>query len=272
MKRYILTFVLSITNILCFADYTDRGRPSDFQESHDGPLTYIFMAIGAIIVLAFIGFWIYDKITSHKKQISDALGTIFAGLLIFGGMLLIGKCGESLHNSINTNDANSEQVNSNVTSDSPNSFNSTNNQQINQSPKPTYTPTLRYRTVEYYENCLNCGGTGKILCPRCNGTGSYKVICSWCNGSGGHSRSRCMYCNGKGYTEDDVFGSGNHNCINCNGTGYMENRCEHCSGTGYESKTCDIYAEFGQSKHMVTCPTCNGSGRIRKTRQESYYE
>ncbi len=272
MQRVIIIILSAITHIFCYADYSDRGRPSDYQDYHDGPLTYIYLGIGSLIVLAFIGFWIYDKISKHNEQISDALGTIFAGLLIFGGMLLVGKCGESLHNSINSNDNNSEHINSNVNTDSRTLPSPTNNQPSYQPPMPKYTPTIRYRTVEYYENCFNCGGSGHVLCPRCKGTGQYRRTCSWCNGSGGYSRSRCIYCNGNGYTEDNVFGSGKQYCINCNGTGYVENSCQKCSGTGYESETCDIYAAFGQETHMVLCSTCNGTGRIRKTRQESYYE
>lgn len=272
MLRFVLTFCLSLANILCFADYSDRGRPSDYQEHHDGPLTYIFMCIGAIIVLAFIGFWIYDKIASHKKQISDAVGTIFAVLLIFGGILLFGKCGETLHNNINSKRDNSVYKNSNISTTPSNLPSPTTNRPSYQSPAPKYTPTLRYRTVEYYENCFNCGGAGHMLCSRCNGSGWYRKTCSWCNGSGGHSRSRCNYCNGNGYTEDNVFGTGKQYCINCNGSGYVENNCQRCSGTGYESEICDIYAVYGQGKHMITCSTCNGAGRIRKTRQESYYE
>lgn len=112
MLRIIFALVFALTNIFCFADYSDRGRPSDYQDHHDGPLTYIYLGVGAIIVIAFLGVWIYDKIITHKKQISDALGTIFAGLLIFGGILLLGKCGEALHNSLNSKGNNKEQIES----------------------------------------------------------------------------------------------------------------------------------------------------------------
>lgn len=271
MPRYILLLFFALTNVLTFADYSDRGRPSDYQEHHDGPLTYIFMGVGAFIVLAFIVFWIYDKISAHKKQISDTLGTIFVGLFIFGAMLLFGKCGETLHNSIDSKD-NTEQINSPSNLVTPSTPTSTDNQPTYQYSEPKYTPTLRYRTVEYFENCYTCGGTGQVLCPRCNGTGYYRKMCSRCNGSGGHNRSRCIYCSGKGYTEDNVFGSGNQRCISCNGTGYIENSCQWCGGSGYETETCDVYAAYGNKSHKVLCSTCNGCGKIRRTRQESYYE
>lgn len=270
MRRITTILLFAISSVLCYADYSDRGRPSDYQDYHDGPLTFIYMGIGALIVLVLIGFWIYDKVLSNKERISNALGTIFTCLLIFGGMLFVGKCGESLHNSINPKEITSVHTNSNTVS--PEISSPTNTQTNNQYAPPTYTPTIHFRTVEYNESCLNCGGHGRVLCPRCKGTGNYKKTCSHCNGTGGYYKSRCVYCSGNGYTEDYVFGSGRQHCITCNGTGYVENNCQWCGGTGYESETCDIYAAFGQSTHMVTCSFCEGSGKIRRTRQESYYE
>lgn len=272
MLRIFLYFIFVLTNILCYADYSDRGRPSDFQEHHDGPLAYLFMGVGVIIVLGLIGIWIYDKIRTHKEQISNTIGTMFAALLIFGGMLIFGKCGEAVHNSINSKEKNEEQINSNVNSFSSTPTSPAPNHPIQQYTAPVHTPTIHYRTVEYYENCYNCSGSGQTLCPRCHGTGNFKKTCSRCNGSGGHYKSRCVYCSGKGYTEDDVFGTGKHSCFSCNGTGYNENNCQWCSGTGYETEICDIYAAYGSTTHKVTCSICNGSGKIIKTRQESYYE
>ena len=89
MLRIFLYFIFVLTNILCYADYSDRGRPSDFQEHHDGPLAYLFMGVGVIIVLGLIGIWIYDKIRTHKEQISNTIGTMFAALLIFGVCLYL---------------------------------------------------------------------------------------------------------------------------------------------------------------------------------------
>lgn len=272
MQRYFLFLLFLLSSIVCFADYSDRGRPTDFQEPHDGPLTYIFMAIGAFILLAIIGYWIYDKIRSHKEQISETLGTIFAGALIFGGILLVGKCGESFHDSINSGQEPEKELapSSNSTQSQP--AYPSNNQTISRTSQPTYTPTIHYRTVEYYDNCYTCNGSGRVLCPKCQGTGRTKKTCDWCKGSGGHCKKRCFDCNGKGYIEDNVFGSGRHYCINCGGTGDVDTNCQRCSGTGYESEICDIYAVYENRPHYVTCHTCNGNGQVRRTRQESYYE
>lgn len=273
MYRFLLSILFCFINFLCYADYSDRGRPSDYQDHHDGPLTYIFMGVGVLILLAFAGFWIYDKITTHKQAISDALGTIFAVGLIFGGILLVAKCGESVHKSINNKSNSTEQVQHTTNPAIPSSSQPSTNQHNNQPySRPEHTPTLRYRTVEYYDACNYCHGSGRVICSQCNGTGWVKKICSWCHGSGGHNRSRCMYCGGKGYTVDEVFGSGRHDCFYCNSTGYVENSCTRCSGSGYESEICDIYAASGQERHYVTCTYCNGSGQVRKTRQEPYYE
>lgn len=267
MLRVIFALAFAFANILCFADYSDRGKPSDFEEHHYGPLFYIY--IGAIVIFFVIigGCLLYDFIKTHKDQIEEALGAIFVGLLVLGGALLIGKYAPVLQDIIKSK-ANKTDIESNVSSSSS----STSNPPTEQYEQSNQAPTLHYRTVEYYEECYNCRGSGRVVCPRCNGTGWYKRTCSLCNGTGGHNRTRCIYCNGKGYEEDLTFGTGRHSCFACNGTGYVESDCPRCGGSGYESEACDIFAADGQGTHMVRCSVCNGTGKIIRTRQESYYE
>lgn len=49
--------------------------------------------------------------------------------------------------------------------------------------------------------CSCCSGTGKMKCPRCDGTGSFTSgeTCYYCQGSG---KVECSGCNGKGIIED----------------------------------------------------------------------
>lgn len=74
--------------------------------------------------------------------------------------------------------------------------------------------------------CTACGGTGKITCTDCDGSGD----CYLCDGTG-----TCYYCDGSG------------TCSNCDGTGEAREwtSCESCYGLGYYEG--------------VDCPECNGS-------------
>lgn len=273
MIRIILTLILALTNTLCFADYSDRGRPSDYQDHHDGPLTYIYLGVGAIIVLTFIVFWIYEKITKHKKQISDALGTIFAGLLIFSGMLLIGKCGETLHNSINSENNGTKQNNydnHSISSD----LSPQNSNNVDQSNTHNHSPQVKYRTIEYYETCNHCYGKGRIICGQCNGTGEKYEVCKYCYGKGYIESSTCHLCNGSGrLMYNSPFGEGKYfDCIKCNGSGRIEGfTCIGCNGSGRQKEICDFDAAFHNQTHYVECYYCSGSGQIKRTRQEEYY-
>lgn len=268
MLRLVNFIICIATNILCFADYLDRGRPCDHQDTQEGPFTYVFyvfMVICIIFVLALIVYWIFQKISNHKEQISNVLGTIFIFAIIFGCVFLVGKCNENTNTSIDPEKP-TEQINTNEIIASP----SVSNPLTNYQNEPTvHTQTIHYRTVEYYESCSNCDGSGYVSCPRCNGTGFYKKDCDWCDGTGGYSRSPCIYCGGEGYREDEIFGSGRQKCGSCYGNGYVEKHCPKCGGTGYTLEAC---SELGPYKHVNLCPICYGKGRIQKTKQESYYE
>ena len=59
-----------------------------------------------------------------------------------------------------------------------------------------------YETFE----CSECGGTGKVVCYDCQGTGEChhcgtKDGCPECEGSG---KQVCDYCDGDGFTEELV--------------------------------------------------------------------
>jgi len=43
-------------------------------------------------------------------------------------------------------------------------------------------PVYNYVTVNYYETCRNCGGSGRVNCYRCSGNG--KITCNVCSGYG----------------------------------------------------------------------------------------
>lgn len=59
------------------------------------------------------------------------------------------------------------------------------------------------RTIYSFARCLNCEGTGGIICTECRGFGkvlspyAYTIKCSYC--TSGYKR-RCIVCNGSGAT------------------------------------------------------------------------
>lgn len=65
--------------------------------------------------------------------------------------------------------------------------------------------------VRQQKNCPVCGGSGKIICDKCNGTGlkgGYQVSHS-VSRAGRMSSSTCYGCKGQG----------KQTCYNCGGTG-----------------------------------------------------
>jgi len=99
--------------------------------------------------------------------------------------------------------------------------------------------------------CPNCGGSGRIICRKCNGSG----VCRKCSGDG---YIACPKCGGTGkYTYfgetkicDLCNGTGKVVCSECNGTG----KCSFCSGVGYF--ICPLCKGTGK----VICPICEGEG------------
>jgi DnaJ-class molecular chaperone len=109
-----------------------------------------------------------------------------------------------------------------------------------------------YLSVNVYDDCTRCHGTGR--CPTCHGRGSSR--CSNCNGQG-EIRSSCNYCGGKGQTRsgyENSDGSPIYNrCDYCNGTGTKYDNCYQCHGKGMID--CDDCRGSGD------CSSCNGTGK-----------
>lgn len=80
------------------SDYASRGRLSDYYDSHNTPLEYIFLGVGIIVLLIISGIWLYVVIKKHKETILNAIGSIFVGILGLGAALVIAKCGQELKN------------------------------------------------------------------------------------------------------------------------------------------------------------------------------
>lgn len=266
MQRTI-AFLISIYSVgVSYADYASRGKPWDAPDYHESPLTPIFMVIGAIVLIVIGVAWAVCKIQENKGAILDVVGKVFVGGAILGGVMLLGKCGEEIHRS-NVSNENSPT--------STSSSGSTSELSMPASTQPIqqkYTPTLKYRTVEYYENCFYCNGSGRVVCSKCEGTGRINRTCTHCKGAGDFGQFKCVYCQGKGYTEDPLFGTGRSRCITCSGSGYTTNTCTYCCGSGQLSEICDRDASANNQTHYVSCSHCNGYGKIKQTRQESYYE
>lgn len=267
MQRLIIFILFALSVGTSYADYASRGKPWDDPNYHESPLTPIFMIIGVIVLIIIGGVWLVYKIQENKDVILDAIGKIFVAGLILVGIMLVGKCGEEFHNSKFSNGSHSTTISNTPTPPK----NNQSRPQV-QPIQPQYTPTLKYRTVEYYEDCFYCNGCGKVVCSKCRGTGWIEKTCTHCNGMGNFGQSKCFDCQGNGYTEDLIFGTGKRRCFNCNGTGYTTKTCTFCSGSGKTSDFCDWDACVNHKTHYITCSHCNGYGKIRRTRQESYYE
>lgn len=93
--------------------------------------------------------------------------------------------------------------------------------------------------------CAECGGSGKVPCKSCLGTGKVAVVCHSCNGSR-KNYVKCSSCtNGYVIDPDD---DRKVKCQKCHGSGKIENgNCPSCDGSG---------------KEMSNCPECNGDGKL----------
>lgn len=265
MKRLSLIALSLLSTSVCFADYSSHGRPWDVPGYHTSPiLDGLFMVIGLIVLVGFAVLWIYSKVQENKETAGNILGiVVFFGVLL--GIAALGsKCeGERKSSNKSVSYPHYQQSSPNQNTLSP---------AIQVRPTQKVQPALKYRDVQYQEPCSYCNGTGRVVCSKCNGTGWISSTCDFCKGKGNHGQSKCIYCSGKGYTEDLVFGSGRHNCISCNGTGYVTNECHKCSGSGKISDICDMTSVANHTTHYVSCSHCNGWGKITRTKKEPYYE
>lgn len=259
-KRFIFLFSFLVSAILAFADYADHGRPSDLYDDYDSShgLWFVLFIIVVLIVVA-IGAAAKHTWDNHKSSIKEGLGYI----AFFGGCILLFLAGKAC--------SESHPKDKGVVG-------YPQQQQIQQHSQPIpgvdvnairqetqqRQPQLKYRTEEYYEDCMDCRGTGVISCRYCGGSGWVKSTCQFCNGSGGHRRVRCTSC---ALNEHSV--SPSSYCIECGNTGYVDISCQRCGGSGYESSICQ-HCDF--YNHQMRCPSCNGNGRVKRTRQVSYYE
>lgn len=72
-----------------------------------------------------------------------------------------------------------------------------------------------------------------------------KVRCKECNGKGGSGKMKCPYCHGTGFIVTTKNINGNiiqttTTCPHCNGIGFkFENNCKECNGTGFKYETVD---------------------------------
>lgn len=88
--------------------------------------------------------------------------------------------------------------------------------------------------------CPTCGGTGKVTCSRCKGSGTVTETCFRCGGTGRITKT----------------------CPKCGGAGWIETTCPDCGGSGVVqvTKTCATCNGTGKVTVTETCPCCLGHG------------
>lgn len=146
----------------------------------------------------------------------------------------------------------------------------------------------------FYNQCSNCGGSGKddftctacngsgdLTCNSCNGTGKITDTCGSCSGSGGSSGS-CGSCGGDGKVSGTCGGSisdtnthtstanGSRTCTYCSGSGSIGDAnnplgsCPECGGSGsqaYSACSCGASGSGTLShNYSYKCGTCGASG------------
>lgn len=109
-------------------------------------------------------------------------------------------------------------------------------------PDPTIKSETAKDTTVMPKEPLKPANTAKeIVCPVCNGLGTFCALC------GGDGIFDCMVCNNGIETCVVCHGAGWHVCYGCGGSGLWP--CLSCNQTG-------VLAEFGG----ITCPSCGGDG------------
>lgn len=265
-KRFLTLISFLISAAYAFADYSNHGRPWDASDNYDSSHGIGFaLFILAVIVIVAIGAAGKHAWDNHKSSIKEGLGIV----AFFGGCILLflgGKaCSESRPKD-NGNAVNVQQYHQQYQQHPQQHSQPIPGVDVNaiQQQNQQRQPQLKFRYEYYYETCSDCYGNGTVNCRYCGGSGWVRSTCQFCNGSGGHRRVRCTSC---ALNERSV--SPSSYCIECGNTGYIETSCQRCGGSGYESSICphcDMY------EHKMRCPTCSGNGRVKRTRQVSYYE
>lgn len=261
-QQYIRIFVCVLLVFLPFftalADPADHGRYSDLDDDYTPSKFSIILPLLILIGLVgfFLFFWLKDVWSKNKESIQSVFGFI----AIIAVIAFIGKCSsENNHNS---------QRNSQHQYIPPTQSSSTNTYQ---QPKqaPAYTPQLKYRTEYYEERCERCYGSGHIACDRCNGRGYVENTCSECNGYGYTVVTKYNV----EYNDPLDFLSGvksktpyteKMHCFHCQGSGKIRSSCPKCGADN----------SYGQSifSSTIVCPSCNGQGIVKRSRQVPYYE
>lgn len=263
MKRLLAScYVIAFWVLYVFADVYDHGRPWDVDDNYDNNRGIWFVLFIIVIgVIAFIGTAVKHTWDNHKDSIKEGLGIV----ALFGVFILLflgGKACSEQYPKDNGNDINVNQIQEKFLQTSQPQHIKDN--YIYQEPSKDH-PVLKYRSEEYYETCMDCQGTGIVSCYYCNGSGWLRSTCSFCDGTGGRHRVRCISC----ILNEQSVSPSSSNCIECGNTGYVDTYCIRCNGSGYESSMC---THCDINKHQMRCNTCNGNGRMTRTRQVPYYE
>ena len=113
--------------------------------------------------------------------------------------------------------------------------------------------------VKALEALLKAQTSSARTCNLCDEHGYIKGTCSTCKGEG-HLSENCGICFGKGKVSCTLC-AGNGVIIFVNVFGAREyNTCHRCDGKGYEAcPRCD-----GDGTEEHSCPTCNGTGFVKK--------
>ncbi len=103
-------------------------------------------------------------------------------------------------------------------------------------------------------DCLECKGTGKLICAHC-ADGKTQATCATCRGSGRRQQEQCADCAGRGSKQ--VI------CKRCRGKGF--DQCPACEGTGRlrTSQTIKATSTIVQRSNVVSAPPTVDKAWIR---------
>ena len=119
------------------------------------------------------------------------------------------------------------------------------------------TPSPQHFTIKKTYLCPHCNGTGRLICPVCNGDKIIHPICNDCNGTGSR-KIKCPECWGTG---KDIFPPRTEICNKCNGTGTIQETCAFCKDSGVDSHT--VTCSRCAGKGYIDCVICDGTGETK---------